>query len=308
MAIRARRVNNFDLFSSHAWYVPGVSGMFGLLGWFIIGALISALLQMLLMAFVPLNTLLAYGMIIFYPLYFIPAMMFVARKSQMNSLFEPGYKLSSNNFGPYKWWLIAIITVFLTFGTMVTADLPNYWNFKLTTSIPWLKNFYDMFSEAMQKMTGGPFWSAFLVTAIFAPIFEEWLCRGMVLRGLLTKVKPAWAIIISALFFALIHMNPWQALNAFIIGLVMGFVYYRTGNLYLTMLIHFVNNAFAVILAHIPSVQEYEFLRDMIGGNLYPVVYVLGVLVFVGCLYAFSRIPLKQERGNIDEIALEPEQ
>ena len=69
---------------------------------------------------------------------------------------------------------------------------------------PWLKRFYDFFVEAMSSLTGGPFWSSFLVTAIFAPIFEEWLCRGMILRGLLTKIKPAWAIIISALFFALI--------------------------------------------------------------------------------------------------------
>lgn len=308
MGIRARRVNNFDLFSSHAWYVPGVKGMFGLLLWFLLGSLIGGLIQVLLMAVMPMTVILDYGMIIVYPVSFIPAMMYASRKSQMNSLFEPGYKLTSNNFGPFKWWMIALITVFLTFGTMVTADLPNYWNFKLTTSIPWLKNFYDMFSEAMQKLTGGPFWSSFLVAAIFAPFFEEWLCRGMVLRGLLTKIKPAWAIIISALFFALIHMNPWQALNAFIIGVVMGIVYYRTGNLYLTMLMHFVNNAFAVIMAHVPSVQDCEFFRDMIGNNLYAVVYVLGVIVFAGCLYAFSRIPLNQERGNVDEIALEVEQ
>ena len=306
MGIRARRVNNYDLFASHAWYVPGVKGMFALLGMFLVGVLISAIVQVILLAFVPMKAVLDYGMIILYPLYFLPAMMFVARKSSMNSLFEQGFKLSSNNFGPFKWWLIAIIAVFLTFATMVSADLPNYLNYKLTTSIPWLKRFYDAFVEAMSMMTGGPLWSSFLVTAIFAPFFEEWLCRGMILRGLLTKIKPAWAIIISALFFALIHMNPWQALNAFIIGVIMGVVYYRTGNLYLTMLIHFVNNGFAVIMAH-TSAQEYEFFIDMIGKGMYAVVYVLGVIVLVGCLYVFSRIPLKQERGNIDEITLEVE-
>ena len=308
MAARARKVNNYDLFSSHAWYTPGVKGMFGLLLWFLLGTIVGGLVQVLLMAFMPMQAVMDYGMIIVYPVQFLPAMLYVARKSQMNSLFEPGYKLSSNNFGPYKWWLVAIITVFLTFGTMVTADLPNYWNVRLTNSIPWLKRFYDAVMEAMKMMTGGPFWSTFLVTAIFAPIFEEWLCRGMVLRGLLTKVKPAWAIIISALFFALIHMNPWQALNAFIIGVVMGYVYYRTGNLYLTMLIHFVNNGFAVIMAHVPSVQDYDFFIDMLGKGMYSVVYVLGVVIFVGCLYAFSRIPLKQERGNVDEISIEVEQ
>ena len=304
MGISARRVNNYDLFANHAWYVPGVKGMFVLLFWFLVGVLISAIIQLILLAFVPMQTVLDYGMIILYPLYFLPAMMYVARKSRMNSLFEPGFKLSSNNFGPYKGWVLVIVTVFLTFSMMVAADLPNYLNYKFTTSVPWLKKFYDYFVEALANVTGGPFWSSFLVTAIFAPIFEEWLCRGMVLRGLLAKIKPAWAIVISALFFALIHMNPWQSLNAFIIGVVMGIVYYRTGNLYLTMLIHFVNNGFAVIMSHFSGLDECDYLFEMMAPWQYALVYVLGLVVLAACLYVFTRIPLKQERGNIDEVTL----
>lgn len=307
MAARARKVNNYDLFSSHAWYTPGVKGMFGLLLWFIVGALLGTLIQLLMMVFVPASLVMEYGMIIVYPVQFLPAMMYVSRKSRMNSLFETGYKLSSNNFGPYKWWVIVILTVFLTLGTMVSADLPNYWNYKFTTAVPWLKKLYDSVMQVMAQMTGGPLWSSFLVTAIFAPFFEEWLCRGMVLRGLLTRMKPAWAIVVSALFFALIHMNPWQALNAFIIGVIMGYVYYRTGNLYLTMLMHFVNNGSAVIMGHIPSLEQYDYFRDMMSPGMYAAVIVLGLIVLAGCLYAFSRIPLNQERGNVDEITLEVE-
>ena len=125
----------------------------------------------------------------------------------------------------------------------------------------------------------------------------------MVLRGLLTtKMKPGWAIVISAAFFAFIHMNPWQSLNAFIIGLVMGYVYYRTGSLWLTMLIHFLNNGFATICAQIDSLAEYDFWIDMMGVSTYAVVYVLGVAVLCLCLWLLHRIPLEQPRGNIDEI------
>ena len=187
MGIRARRVNNYDLFASHAWYVPGVKGMFALLGWFLVGAILGSLIQVILLPFVPQQIILDYGMIVIYPVQFLPAMLYVARKSQMNSLFEPGYKLSSNNFGPWSWWLVALVTIATALGTMITADLPNYLNFKLTTSIPFLKQLYDLVSAALQALTQGPFWSSFLVTAIFAPFFEEWLCRGMILRGLLTS-------------------------------------------------------------------------------------------------------------------------
>ena len=302
MALFARKVNNYDLYAGHAWYVPGVGGMFGLLGWFLIGNLLGSLLILLLGAFVPADVVATYSSLIVYPLSFLPAMIYAAHKSRMNSLFDPGYKLSSANFGPYKWWSIGLITVALTFATMFSADLLNYYNMKVTNSIPALKSFYDIVSAALEQMTGGPFWSSFLLTAIFAPIFEEWLCRGMVLRGLLTKMKPVWAIVISALFFALIHMNPWQALNAFIIGVIMGYVYYKTGCLWLTMLMHFVNNGFAVIMAQIPSTQEYDFFVEMMGTATYSVLYVVALAVLAACILAFKRIPVKNSYGNIDRV------
>ena len=216
---KGRKVNNFDLYANHSWYLPGVKGMFVLLGWFLLGNLLASLLVAVFGLFVPSEIVMEYSMLVVYPLSFIPAMMYAAQKSQRNSLFETGYKLSSSHFGPYKGWQIALITIVLTYSFMMASDYPNYLNFKLTTQNGFMKQFYDMLMETLSRMTGGPFWSSFLLTAIFAPVFEEWLCRGMVLRGLLTKMKPAWAIVISALFFALIHMNPWQALNAFGIGL-----------------------------------------------------------------------------------------
>lgn len=302
MALFARRVNNFDLYANHAWYVPGVKGMFGLLAWFIAGNLLGSLVVFVLALFVPAEIIKEYGSLVAYPITFIPAMIYAAGQSRRNSLFDPGYKLSSSNFGPFKWWSIGLITIALSFATMISADLPNYLNLQLTNSVPALKVFYEQISALLDQMTGGPFWSSFLLVAIFAPIFEEWLCRGMVLRGLLTHIKPGWAIVISALFFAVIHMNPWQALNAFIIGVVMGYVYFKTGCLWLTMLIHFVNNGFAVVCSQIPSLEDYDFWIEMMGTQTYVMVYVIGVAALIFCLLAFKRIPLKEPYGNIDKV------
>ena len=307
MQLFARKVNNYDLYANHAWYVPGVKGMFVLLGLFLAGSLLGGLVIGICGAFVPREIIQDYGELVMYPLSFLPAMVYAAQKSQRNSLFETGYKLNNSHWGPFKGWQMVLITIALSFATMVSADLPNYWNFKLTTASPAMKSFYDMVTELLRQMTGGPLWSSFLLTAVFAPIFEEWLCRGMVLRGLLTKMKPGWAIVVSALFFALIHLNPWQALNAFIIGVVMGYVYYKTGSLWLTMLIHFVNNGTAVILSQIPSLQEVDFWMDMMPRTTYAVLYVLGLVLLAACLMAFRRIPLEQKRGNIDTVELSVE-
>ena len=302
MQLRARKVNNYNLYANHAWYVPGWGGMFALLAWFLVGSLLGSLLLLIFGLFVPAEIIQEYSMLILYPLSFLPAMIYAGQKSQRNSLFETGYKLNSSHFGPYKGWSIALITVALSFATMITADYPNYLNYKLTQSSPYLTQLYDTVMDLLDTMTGGPLWSSFLLTAIFAPIFEEWLCRGMVLRGMLTRMKPGWAIVVSALFFALIHMNPWQALNAFIIGVVMGFVYWRTGSLLLTMLIHFVNNGTAVILTQIPSLSEADYWIDMMSKETYFIIYVLGLVVLVACIWAFLRIPLEQKRGNIDTV------
>lgn len=304
MKLRARNVNNYDLYANHAWYMPGVKGMFALLGLFLLGNLLGILVTSILLLFVPQEVVMKYDMVVAYPLSFLPAMIYAASKSQRNSLFETGYKLSSNHFGPFKGWELALITVVLTYSFMFATDYVNYLNFKVTTSTPGMKRFYDFMMEAMKQMMTGPFWSSFLVTAIFAPVFEEWLCRGMVLRGLLTKMKPAWAIVISALFFAVLHMNPWQALNAFLIGLVMGYIYYKTGSLWLTMLIHFVNNGTSVVMAQFSSVEETSYWFEMMDRGPYVVVTVVSLVALAAGLWCFKRIPLEQERGNIDTVEL----
>ncbi len=304
MQLFARKVNNYDLYANHAWYAPGVKGMFGLFGWFLLGNLLGGLVTSVLLFLVPQEIVMKYEMVVVYPLSFLPAMIYVASKSQHNSLFETGYRLNSSHFGPFKGWQLALVTVVLTYSFMFATDYVNYLNYKVTTASPLMKQFYDVLMKAMEQLMAGPFWSSFLVTAIFAPIFEEWMCRGMVLRGLLSKMKPAWAIVISALFFAVIHMNPWQALNAFLMGLVMGYIYYKTGSLWLTMLIHFVNNGTSVVVAQLTSVEESTYFYETMAPVTYGIVSVVAVCVLAACLWAFKRIPLEQERGNIDTVEL----
>ncbi|MBR2227654.1 MAG: CPBP family intramembrane metalloprotease [Bacteroidales bacterium] len=302
MAISARKVNNYDIYSGHAWYVPGIKGMFGFIGWFILGALLGGIVTLVMGLFMSQQALQDYSMIVVYPLQFLPAMVYAANQSRKNMIFDAGYALDNRHFAPYSFALMILVTVVMTFASMFAFDLPNYWNMQLTNKSSILAQFYEMMMEVMKQMTGGPLWSSFLVVAIFAPIFEEWLCRGMVLRGLLTKMKPVWAIVISALFFAVIHGNPWQALNAFLIGVLMGYVYYKTGSLILTMIIHFVNNGTAVILSNIESLKDYDYWIDILGKQNYTLVFIASCVVLAACIAVFSRIKVENPWGNIDRI------
>ena len=300
MGISARKVNNYDLFSGHAWYVPGIKGMFGFIVWYLLGALLGGIAALILGLFMSPEAIQKYSMIVVYPVQFLPAMVYAANQSRKNMIFDPGYALDNRHFAPYSMGVAILVTVVMTFASMFVFDLPNYWTMQLTNKSSVLAQFYDMLMEVMKQLTGGPFWSSFLVVAIFAPIFEEWMCRGMVLRGLLTKMKPVWAIVISALFFAVIHGNPWQALNAFLIGMVMGYVYYKTGSLILTMIIHFVNNGTSVILSNIESLKDYDYWIDILGKQNYTIVILVSCIILAACLYVFSRVKLEHPWGNID--------
>jgi membrane protease YdiL (CAAX protease family) len=74
--------------------------------------------------------------------------------------------------------------------------------------------------------------------AIAAPFFEEYLFRGFLLPSL-TKYLPVWgAIALSGFLFALAHLNIADIIPLSVLGSVMGFVYWRSGNLLSSMLLH----------------------------------------------------------------------
>ena len=156
----------------------------------------------------------------------------------------------------------------------------------------------------MKMLLDGPVWIVLISVSVFAPFFEEWLCRGIILRGLLTKVKPAWAIVISAAVFGLIHGNLWQAIPAFIIGLVLGYVYYKTGSLKLTMLMHCVNNTLAVISSKIPGLEDVDFFAQIMSPWAYVLVILAFAVVLASGLVIMRSIPLKEGNlGGCDAIA-----
>ena len=152
----------------------------------------------------------------------------------------------------------------------------------------------------------------FLCVSIFAPFFEEWLCRGMVLRGLLNfkrkgedgqrGIRPAYAIILSSLFFGLIHLNPWQALPAFALGCLFGYVYYRTGSLKLTMLMHFTNNTFALIFSNLDTFKDAENFLDIMSAPAYIGIAAACIAMLYFIIRAFSRIELQDKTGNCDKV------
>jgi membrane protease YdiL (CAAX protease family) len=92
----------------------------------------------------------------------------------------------------------------------------------------------------------------FIISIIWAGIIpafaEEMLFRGVILNGFKENYSEKKAIIVSALLFGLYHLNPWQFVLAFIIGLFSAFICLRTGSIALSIYIHFFNNVMSVVV------------------------------------------------------------
>ncbi|MCS3736592.1 CPBP family intramembrane glutamic endopeptidase [Mucilaginibacter dorajii] len=116
---------------------------------------------------------------------------------------------------------------------------------------------------------------------------EELLCRGIVLGGLLKNYPPYKAILISALFFALIHLNPWQALPAFFSGLFLGWIFYKTKSVIPGMIIHATNNGLVMLFVFLP--KNKQDLLNLLGMPYYIVLCVLAAIVFVGGCFIIDR-------------------
>ena len=268
--------------------------MFALLAWLLVGALLGGIVILIITAIGGQQAATEYGNLISYPLMFVPPMLYAAVKSNSLSMTDDGVKLDSNNFAP----LGALLCVLLvTVGTLSTG----FWSDAIGSLLP---DMPETLQEVMKSLTGGNFILNFITVSIFAPVCEEWLCRGMVLRGLLrkTRINPFWAIIISSVFFALIHLNPWQAVPAFLLGCLFGYVYYKTGSLKLTMLMHCVNNTFALICGHIDALEDMNSWSDVIMPPLYFIVLASAVIITILVVLAFRKIQLKNPAGNMDEV------
>lgn len=144
-----------------------------------------------------------------------------------------------------------------------------------------------MFESAMEYFESLPIVILLIETCIIAPIFEEVLYRGILLKGLINKYNSKRAIVYSALIFGIAHLNIPQGINAFLLGLILGTVFYYTRSIYLCIIMHFVNNLL-VNFVYYPSSEIWTNI-------LFIIVPIIGVILMILC---FKILNLKERAEN----------
>ncbi len=103
--------------------------------------------------------------------------------------------------------------------------------------------------QLVRGLRSVPPWLVFAALAVVPAVAEEWFFRGFVLAWLRVRTRPAWAILGSAAIFGLFHvfsptmLAPERFLPTFLLGIVVGWICWRTGSLFPGMALHLGHNA-----------------------------------------------------------------
>ena len=160
----------------------------------------------------------------------------------------------------------------------------------------------DFFKDAFLYMAKQSGFFSFLLLVIAAPIFEELIFRGIILDGLLKKYSPVTSILISSIIFGLAHLNPWQFVTGFLIGIFAGWIYYKSRSLSLVIIIHAAVNLAGYLIRYFSDFDSSSMDKTSIeiyGGVLnYSLVIVISILAFFACVYYLNKKFKKNENAS----------
>jgi len=109
--------------------------------------------------------------------------------------------------------------------------------------------------KLMENSSVGSLLFTLLVLAVTPAFAEELFFRGIVMRFFHKRTQNlAFAVFMSAGLFALFHFSVYNLLPIFIMGMILGYVYYYTGSIWVSIMVHFVNNGLQIVVTHLANV------------------------------------------------------
>lgn len=190
-------------------------------------------------------------------LLFIPAVLYSLVVNGKNSFW-----LGFNKYITARQILIGFGIIF--FANMMAgpvADLSKSAIANFPKLDAYAKGLEDMYNQQVLALSNLKSWPEYIVAifimAFFPALFEEIFFRGA-LQNLFEKwwKSPLMAIFISSIIFSLIHFSIYLFLTRLILGFVLGLMFYKTKNIWVNVVAHFLNNAFAVTQLFILSRQK----------------------------------------------------
>lgn len=207
-------------------------------------------------------------------------------------------------------------TVYLLAGVIIIFAIPfiNYTgalNAKLSLpeSFSGLETKIKTMEESAAKMTEvflnvhniGGLLVNLIIIALLPAIGEEFMFRGVLLKLFRewTKNKHA-AVLISAFLFSAVHFQFYGFLPRFLLGVLFGYLFVWSKNIWVPVTVHFINNGLAVVLYYFMHGSEWYEKADTFGTNTATMSSVIFSVLFVGILLYLFRKFTKIESATVD--------
>lgn len=161
-----------------------------------------------------------------------------------------------------------LISTLLVFTSMFALNIFVQW-FPLEDVLE------DQFTGLTHTVVGA------LAISVLGPVLEEVMFRGAIQGYVMRRVNNPWtAILVAALVFGVFHMNPVQVVYATLLGIVFGWIYYRTRSLMSVIVGHVLNNSIATLtMLFLPD----DEVSDVVGIELSPMTETaFEVVAFLG--------------------------
>lgn len=163
------------------------------------------------------------------------------------------------------------------------------------------------YKSVLRSISITTFWQylGYVIASCVAPaICEELLFRGTILSGL-KEYGLKVAVIVSAVIFTFMHGSAEQTVHQFIIGILVGYIFFKTGNLWIGIVVHFFNNFISVTQAYVASFQKAATEAVQITPMSFVVdVIVACIMCYVGWImmkWLIGRILIEDAKLNTDE-------
>jgi hypothetical protein len=174
-------------------------------------------------------------------------------------------------------------------ANMIAVPLEDFTK-KIIVLLPSLDNLAHQlestYNEQVILLTNLKSWPelfmSLVIMALLPAMFEEVFFRGA-LQNLLSKwwQKPFWAILFTSILFSLIHVSVYLFLSRLALGFVLGLMYHQTKNLWVNIIAHFLNNAFAVCQMFMLSRANKKISLDQLDAKVSPWLAVVAFSAIV---------------------------
>ena len=190
------------------------------------------------------------------------------------------------------WWLIIVALALMFVSIPITTTLTT-WNEGMHLGgafsgiEKWMKELEETAQALTDKMTNvdtiGGLLLNLLVIALIPAVGEEMTFRGVIQQSLTRRMNPHIAIILSAAIFSFFHFQFFGFFPRLFLGILLGYMFYITGSLWTSILMHFVNNGAAVTLYYLGNIGVIEDAEHW-GETQYVWLNVGSAVVTVGLL------------------------